>query len=65
MRVADPGIAVHCVAEDRAASERERLLAVLEDTNWNRRDAARRLGISDATIRRRIDQLGLVRSQQG
>lgn len=40
-------------------SEREQLREVLESTDWNRREAARRLGVSDTTIRRRLKKYGL------
>jgi len=40
-------------------SEREQLRDLLESTNWNRREAARRLGVSDTTIRRRMKKYGL------
>ena len=39
--------------------EKVRLLKVLEETRWNRREAARRVGVSYATLRRRIERLGL------
>ncbi len=40
-------------------SESEILLHVLEKTDWNRREAGRILGISDAAVRRRIKKYNL------
>lgn len=44
--------------EDR---ERAQLLAALEATRWNRREAAERLGLPYSTLRYKIDKLGLKR----
>lgn len=41
-------------ASDRSPNKRDRLLAILNETGWNRREVARRLNLSEATIRRRI-----------
>jgi transcriptional regulator of acetoin/glycerol metabolism len=38
------------------------LLAVLQECDWNRREAARRLGVSEGTIRARIKRFNLVES---
>ena len=40
-------------------SPREKLLKVLYETNWNKREAARRLGIAESTIRYRINKYDL------
>ncbi len=40
-------------------SQREELLEVLRDADWNRREAARLLGVSEGTIRYRIRKLDL------
>ncbi|MFZ5980199.1 MAG: sigma 54-interacting transcriptional regulator [Candidatus Zixiibacteriota bacterium] len=45
-----------------AATEREQLLQTLEVCGWNRREAARRLGISEATVRRWIEKHDLAAS---
>lgn len=42
-----------------ATSEPEQLLEVLERANWNRREAARILGVSEGTIRNRIKKYHL------
>lgn len=39
--------------------ERSRILAALEQTKWNRREAAGRLGMSYSSLRRRIKKLGI------
>lgn len=36
------------------AAERDELLTVLEQTNWNRRRAAQILGVSEGTVRYRL-----------
>jgi DNA-binding NtrC family response regulator len=41
-----------------------RLLKMLESTSWNRRQAARMLGVSEATIRKRIKKYDLIPSSQ-
>ena len=38
---------------------RKELLELLKETNWNRREAARRLGVSESTIRYRIKKYNL------
>jgi DNA-binding NtrC family response regulator/tetratricopeptide (TPR) repeat protein len=40
-------------------SEREILEKALEETNWNRSEAARELGVAESTIRNHIKQYGL------
>ncbi|MDD3730784.1 MAG: sigma 54-interacting transcriptional regulator [candidate division Zixibacteria bacterium] len=40
--------------ENLPRSEREELLTMLRATGWNRREAARRLGVSEATVRYRM-----------
>jgi len=44
---------------EQAESERERLLRTLEACDWNRREAARVLGLSEAAVRRRVVKFGL------
>ena len=48
--------------ESRPMSERDELFTVLEQTNWNRRRAARILGVSEGTIRYRIKKLNLTKT---
>jgi len=43
----------------KKTTEREQLLELLEDNNWNRRAVGRKLGISDTTVRRKIKKYGL------
>ncbi len=45
--------------ESKPMSERDELLTVLEQTGWNRREAARLLGVSDTAVRRRIRKFNL------
>jgi len=40
-------------------SERDGLVDILRQTGWNRREAARKLGVSDTTIRRKIKKYKL------
>jgi transcriptional regulator with PAS, ATPase and Fis domain len=40
-------------------SERDQLLEILREAGWNRREAARKLGVSDTTIRRKIRKYNL------
>ena len=47
---------------DDSLSECDRLRRVLEHTGWNRREAARRLGVSEAIIRKRILKFGLTQA---
>jgi two-component system response regulator HydG len=42
-----------------AVSEPERIRAVLEEVHWNRREAARRLGIDRTTLWRKIKKYGI------
>ena len=44
--------------------EREELLSVLERCGWNRREAARRLGVSESLVRKRIGKYNLVEPQK-
>ena len=46
-------------------SEREHLLGLLDQTDWNRREAARLLNVSDMTVRRWIKKFGLEPSLRG
>ncbi len=48
--------------ESRPMSERDELLTVLEQTNWNRRRAAQILGVSEGTIRYRLKKLNLTKT---
>lgn len=40
-------------------SERDQLFELLQQTDWNRREVARKLGVSDTTIRRKIKKFRL------
>jgi two-component system response regulator HydG len=48
---------------DNLPDEREQLLDLLNATGWNRREVARRLNLSEATIRRRIKRHKLAKPQ--
>jgi transcriptional regulator of acetoin/glycerol metabolism len=48
--------------ECESKSEPEQLLEVLQLTNWNRREAARLLGVSEGTIRAHIKKLNLTKT---
>jgi transcriptional regulator with PAS, ATPase and Fis domain len=50
---------IDLAVESEPTAEPERLLEVLEQTNWNRREAARVLGVSEGTIRNRIKKYDL------
>lgn len=58
-----PGIRTDISREDRTgfatADERERIVSALEETRWNRRRAAERLGLTYRQLRYRITRLGL------
>jgi len=41
-------------------SGREQSMEVLKQTDWNRREAARRLGVSEGAVRKRIKRLKLL-----
>jgi len=58
----DIGEMARSLDQPRLSSERERLLDILNRTNWNRREAARLLGVSDMTIRRRIKKYNLLQN---
>ena len=49
------------VVERSAASERERIMQALEQTNWNVSGAARMLGVERTNLHKRIRALGLSR----
>ncbi len=51
---------IESVINDGLLSGREWLLRILDQTGWNRREAARRLGVSEGTIRKRIRKFDLV-----
>ena len=51
---------IELVLDDNALSERDWLLRILDRTAWNRRETARRLGVSEGTIRKRIRNYDLV-----
>ncbi len=51
---------IESVINDGLLSGREWLLRTLDQTGWNRREAARRLGVSEGTIRKRIRKFDLV-----
>ncbi len=46
-------------ASRNATSEQEQLLDLLNQTDWNRREVARRLGVSEGAIRHRIKKYKL------
>jgi DNA-binding NtrC family response regulator len=46
-------------AQRRFEDDRAGLLSLLEETDWNRREVARRLGVSEATVRKRISRYNL------
>jgi len=46
-------------AAPASEDERSQILAVLEQTRWNRREAAGQLGMSYSSLRRRIKKLGI------
>ena len=50
---------IESVLGDNTLSERDWLLRILDRTNWNRSKAARRLGVSEATVRKRIRKFDL------
>ena len=43
----------------QAETERERLVKALESCDWNRREAARMLGLTESSVRRRIEKYDL------
>lgn len=45
--------------KQRTLSEKETLVNTLEETGWNRSEAARRLNIAESTVRKRIKKYGL------
>ena len=49
---------------DQPLDDKQRLLAALQSTKGNRTNAARRLGISRATLYRRLESLGLKPTKQ-
>ena len=51
--------AMHDYVTRHAPSERDQLRDLLEQVGWNRREAARRLTVSDTTIRRRMRKFKL------
>lgn len=50
-------IRMAAILESETLSERDRLIRILEQTNWNQRQAARRLGIDESTIRYHLKKL--------
>ena len=44
-------------------SKMKRILAAVLLTDWNRREAARRLDVDESTVRRRMRKHGLTESQ--
>jgi len=59
----DVGRMARLASEDSRTDERTLLVGTLSATNWNRRETARRLGISEATIRNRIKKYQLSEPQ--
>jgi two-component system nitrogen regulation response regulator NtrX len=49
--------------ETRASAEREHIVRVLEETNWNVSGAARVLGMERTNLHKRIRALGIVRGK--
>ncbi len=49
--------------ETRASAEREHIVRVLEETNWNVSGAARALGMERTNLHKRIRALGIVRGK--
>jgi len=47
------------MASPEGDPDRNRLIQLLEETNWNRREVARRLGISEGKVRYQITKYGL------
>jgi DNA-binding NtrC family response regulator len=54
---------IRSASEYTLLSERDELLAVLEECNWNRREVARRLGVSEGAIRKRISKYNIVETR--
>jgi transcriptional regulator with GAF, ATPase, and Fis domain len=54
---------VEDLKETRASAEREHIVCVLEETNWNVSGAARVLGIKRTNLHKRIRALGIVRGK--
>jgi DNA-binding NtrC family response regulator len=50
---------VKSASEYDPASEKKQLLQTLQNTGWNRREVARRLGVDEATVRRRMKKYNL------
>ncbi len=50
---------IELVSEQHPTSEKESLIAILKMTNGNRRETARKLGVSEGTIRYRIKKYNL------
>ena len=48
------------IASETVPSERELLLQALMETGWNRRRSARRLGVNESTVRKRIEKYNLL-----
>ena len=55
----DISVMNNIVAENLVISESESLFKLLNDTNWNQREAARQLGVSEGTIRYRIKKYNI------
>ena len=49
--------------ETRASAEREHIMRVLEETNWNVSGAARVLGMERTNLHKRIRALGITRGK--
>ena len=50
---------VELAAHNDSQTEHDTLLRLLDKTNWNRREVARRLGVSETTIRNRMKKYNL------
>jgi transcriptional regulator with AAA-type ATPase domain len=55
----DLDMLIQSAAEGDHRSDREQLLLALRQTDWNRSETARRLGISEGTVRHRIKKYNL------
>jgi DNA-binding NtrC family response regulator/predicted negative regulator of RcsB-dependent stress response len=57
--LSDRNLAQMVAAANQHPNDRDQLIELLEETGWNRREVARRINLSETTIRRRIRQYDL------